>query len=64
MINNNENMITKDDLIDLGFKPTTATEIIHQARGLLTERGFTFYNRKRLMVVPKSVVSEILATEL
>ncbi|HFV2651927.1 TPA: DUF3173 family protein, partial [Streptococcus pneumoniae] len=27
-------------------------------------RGYTFYNRKRLMVVPKSVVKELLGMEL
>ena len=30
----------------------------------LIEMGYTFYNRKRLMVVPKSVVNEILGTEV
>ncbi|MTW25391.1 DUF3173 family protein, partial [Streptococcus pneumoniae] len=31
---------------------------------LLVSRGYTFYNRKRLMVVPKSVVKELLGMEL
>ncbi|QQT06441.1 DUF3173 family protein [Streptococcus constellatus] len=39
-------------------------DIIHQARELLVSRGYTFYNRKRLMVVPKSIVNEILGTEV
>ena len=41
-----------------------SNDIIHQARELLVSRGYTFYNRKRLMVVPKSVVNEILGTEV
>jgi hypothetical protein len=31
---------------------------------LLVERGFTAYDRNRLMIVPKTIISEILAVEL
>ncbi len=48
----------------MGYRPHTANDIIHQARELLVSRGYTFYNRKRLMVVPKSIVNEILGTEV
>lgn len=39
-------------------------EIGELVQRLLVSRGYTFYNRKRLMVVPKSVVNEILGTEV
>ena len=52
------------ELIEMGYRPHTANDIIHQARELLVSRGYTFYNRKRLMVVPKSIVNEILGTEV
>lgn len=55
--------ISNKDLILMGYRPSTANAIIHQARELLS-RGYTFYNRKRLMVVPKSVVKELLGMEL
>lgn len=58
------NVITNKDLIELGYCKSTANAIIHQARDLLVERGYTFYSRKRLMVVPKSVVAELLGMEL
>ena len=56
--------ISRDDLIEMGFKKGTATDYIHQAQNLLVARGFTAYNRNRLMVVPKKIMSEILAVEL
>ena len=56
------NLISNKELIEMGYRPHTANDIIHQARELLVSRGYTFY--KRLMVVPKSIVNEILGTEV
>ena len=50
------NLISNKELIEMGYRPHTANDIIHQARELLVSRGYTFYNRKRLMVDRKSVV--------
>lgn len=61
MINNT---ISQKDLIEMGYKQYTAMQIIHQARKLMVNKGYSFYNRKRLMVVPKSAVSEVLGVEL
>lgn len=61
MINNT---ISQKDLIEMGYKQYTAMQIIHQARKLMVKKGYSFYNRKRLMVVPKSAVSEVLGVEL
>lgn len=57
MINNT---ISQKDLIEMGYKQYTAMQIIHQARKLMVNKGYSFYDRKRLMVVPKSAVSEVL----
>lgn len=61
MINNT---ISQKDLIEMGYKQYTAMQIIHQARKLMVNKGYSFYERKRLMVVPKSAVSEVLGVEL
>ncbi|MBW9331534.1 DUF3173 domain-containing protein [Lactococcus raffinolactis] len=61
---NNDKFISRDDLISLGFKKTVATAYIHQAREILVSRGFTAYDRNRLMIVPKTIINEILAVEL
>ena len=61
MINNT---ISQKDLIEMGYKQYTAMQIIHQARKLMVNKGYSFYDRKRLMVVAKSAVSEVLGVEL
>lgn len=61
MINNT---ISQKDLIEMGYKQYTAMQIIHQARKLMVNKGYSFYDRKRLMVVPKSAVSEVLGVDL
>ncbi|ABA45769.1 hypothetical protein WA60_05190 [Streptococcus agalactiae] len=58
------NVMTNKDLIEMGYRPSTANHIIHQARNLMVERGYTFYDRKRLMVVPRSAVSEVIGLEV
>lgn len=58
------NVMTNKDLIEMGYRPSTANYIIHQARNLMVERGYTFYDRKRLMVVPRSAVSEVIGLEV
>lgn len=60
----NSEVISNKELMELGYRKATADAIIHQARDLLVARGYTFYERKRLMVVPKSVISEVLGMEL
>ncbi|WP_061593436.1 DUF3173 domain-containing protein [Streptococcus gordonii] len=58
------NTISQKELIEMGYKQYTAMQIIHQARKLMVNKGYSFYDRKRLMVVPKSAVSEVLGVEL
>ncbi|WP_200771101.1 DUF3173 domain-containing protein [Enterococcus faecium] len=58
------NVMTNKDLIEMGYRPSTVNHIIHQARNLMVERGCTFYDRKRLMVVPRSAVSEVIGLEV
>ena len=56
--------ISNKDLISMGYRPSTANAIIHKAREILVSRGYTYYERKRLMVVPKSIVKELLGMDL
>lgn len=48
----------------MGFRPSTANSIIRQSRDLMVSKGYTFYDRKRLMVVPRKAVNEVLGMEL
>ena len=35
------NLISNKELIEMGYRPHTANDIIHQARELLVSRGYT-----------------------
>ena len=60
----NSSVVNKNDLVALGFKVGTATSIIRQAKYLMINKGFTFYENKRLGAVPHSAVEEILGIKL
>lgn len=56
--------ICKSDLLTLGYRPYTATVIIRQAKHIMVQRGYPFYNNKRLGYVPRDVVEEIIGVSL
>lgn len=56
--------VNKDDLIALGYPKATAQAIIRQAKSQLVAEGLTLYLNKRLGVVPKSKVEEIIGVNL
>lgn len=52
-------VISKEELIAVGYPKTTAQGIIREAKALMVRRGYVFYNNKRLGRVPKEAVEEI-----
>lgn len=57
-------LITKDDLIQLRYPKYTSIRIIRQAKQIMVQKGYPFYNNKRLGRVPKMTVESILGCEL
>ncbi|MEG0552940.1 DUF3173 domain-containing protein [Carnobacterium divergens] len=54
-------LIDKDDLINLGYKPHTASSIIKQAKIFMVyNRNVPFYNNRRLGLVPRDVVESLI----
>lgn len=51
------------DIMDLGFSKWTAYNILRQAKHIMVERGFDFYDNKGLGTVPTTVVTEFLGLE-
>lgn len=47
---NMQTLITKDDLMKLGFSKHTAIGIIRQSEEIIGKDGYLFYNNKRLDV--------------
>ncbi|ONG86780.1 DUF3173 domain-containing protein [Bacillus cereus] len=56
-------VISKEDLIAVGYPKATAQGIIREAKALMIQQGYTFYNNKRLGRVPKKAVEQIIGTK-
>ncbi len=57
-------MITKKELKQLGFTDYQSAEIIRKSKRLMINKGFTYYDNRRLGQVPTEAVEEILGTKL
>lgn len=52
-------VISKEDLMEAGYPKATAQGIIREAKALMIQKGYAFYNNKRLGRVPKEAVEQI-----
>ncbi|MCK1226155.1 DUF3173 family protein [Streptococcus uberis] len=55
--------MTVKDIMELGLSKGTAYSVLRQAKHIMMERGFDFYDNKRLGAVPTDVVMQILGLE-
>lgn len=56
-------IITKQDLITLGYSEYQSKEIIRQARLYMIKSGNGFYDNRKITVIPLNAVSKILGFE-
>lgn len=56
--------ICKKDLVDLGYPEHTARNLICQAKHYMVQKGYPFYNNRRLGRVPTESVESIIGTKL
>ncbi len=56
--------MTVKDIMGLGLSKGTAYNVLRQAKHIMMERGFDFYDNKRLGAVPTDVVAQILGLDL
>lgn len=47
--------VTKRDLIELGYGPSFAADIIKKAKELMVEKGHTYYQSRKLDRVPRAL---------
>lgn len=53
-------MISKSDLIDMGFKPNQASKMLKEAKEFLViVEGVDFYNNRQVNVVPSRIIERI-----
>jgi len=56
--------VTKKDLMNLGYPTYTSENIVRQAKQIMVQKGYPFYNNRRLGRVPADVVESILGVTL
>ena len=56
--------ITKNDLINLGFGSSQSCDIIRKAKRLMVNKGYGYYENRRLGRVPVEAVEEILGIKI
>lgn len=52
--------VTRKELMALGYGPSFSRDIIRQAKYLMVQKGYGFYNTKKLGRVPVEAIEEIL----
>lgn len=57
-------MISKNDLIALGFGGSQSSDIIRKAKRLMVNKGYGYYDNRRLGKVPLEAVEEILGLKI
>lgn len=60
-------LVSKDELIEAGFPPYTASSILRQAKHFMVQQGYEFYAGRRVSVAPlqavKSVIGDVELSE-
>jgi hypothetical protein len=57
-------VISKEELIGLGYGKYQAEDIIRRAKAVMVSKGYSYYQNRRLGRVPISSVEEVLGIEL
>lgn len=57
-------MVTKNDLMLLGFGTSQSADIIRKAKALMVGKGYGFYSSRKLGRVPAQAIEEILGIEM
>lgn len=57
-------LISKLDLIHLGYSEYLASKIIRETKQLLVKQGFSYYNNRRIGKVPAAAVEKIIGLKL
>ncbi|CBL31114.1 MULTISPECIES: DUF3173 domain-containing protein [Enterococcus] len=57
-------IVTKEELMNLGYGKYQAEDIIRKAKAIMVSKGYSYYLNKRLGRVPVSAVESVLGIEL
>ena len=53
-------VVTKEELIRMGFRPNQAKNILHEARQIMVRNGKKYWDNPRLQVAPRAIIEDVI----
>ena len=53
-------VVTKEELIRMGFRPNQAKNILHEARQIMVRNGKKYWDNPRLQVEPRAIIEDVI----
>ena len=53
-------VVTKEELVNMGFRPNQAKTILHEARQIMVKNGKKYWANPRLQVAPRAIIEDVL----
>ena len=53
-------VVTKEELVDMGFRPNQAKTILHEARQIMVKNGKKYWANPRLQVAPRAIIEDVI----
>ena len=53
-------VVTKEELVNMGFRPNQAKTILHEARQIMVKNGKKYWANPRLQVVPRAIIEDVI----
>jgi hypothetical protein len=53
-------VVTKEELVDMGFRLNQAKTILHEARQIMVKNGKKYWGNPRLQVAPRAIIEDVI----
>ena len=53
-------VVTKEELVNIGFRPNQAKTILHEARQIMVRNGKKYWANPRLQVAPRAIIEDVI----
>lgn len=53
-------VVTKEELVNMGFRPNQAKTILHEARQIMVKNGKKYWANPRLQVAPRAIIEDVI----
>ena len=53
-------VVTKEELVNIGFRPNQEKTILHEARQIMVRNGKKYWANPRLQVAPRAIIEDVI----